>query len=83
MAKILVKLKVPTIETEYEVWLPKNRKINSTIKLLTKAVNELSGGLYTPKYSPILYDKETGKPYKMNEKIKDTNLKNGSIIVMI
>ena len=83
MAKILVKIRVPTIETEYEVWIPKNRKINSTIKLITKAINELSGGVYTPKYSPVFYSRDTGKPYNMNSKIKDTDIKNGSIIVMI
>lgn len=83
MAKILVKIEVPIIEKEYEVWLPKNRKVNSTIKLLTKAINELSGGIYNPKYSPIFYNKNNGKAYEMGVKIKDTDLKNGSIVIMV
>jgi hypothetical protein len=41
MNKVLIKLYVPMIEAQYDVWIPVNKKIYKVIRLLTKAVCEL------------------------------------------
>ena len=38
MNKILVKLYVPMIEEQYDVWIPLNKRIYNVINLLIKAV---------------------------------------------
>ena len=83
MDKILVKLYVPMIEEQYDILIPQNRRIHSIIKLLSKAVYELTDGYYNPNEMPTLYDKLSAKPYDYNLLIKDTNIRNGTEIVMI
>ena len=82
MNKVLVKLYVPMIEEQYDVWIPINKKTYKVMKLLIKAVNEFSDGYYNPQ-NPMLYDKLTGTLYDMNSIIKKNNIKNGSEIVLI
>ena len=83
MDKILIKLYVPIIEQQYEIWIPANKRIYNVINLLTKAVNELYGGYYKVAKMPGLYDKATGKPYDINFSIKETNIRNGTELVLI
>ena len=42
MNKIIIKLFVPKIDREYDVFIPTNKRISSVIALLVKAINELS-----------------------------------------
>lgn len=81
--KVLVKLYVPMLETQYDVWIPINKKIHKVISLLKKAVNEFYGGYYIPTNMPMLYDKITAKMYDLNLIVKDTNIRNGSEIVLL
>ena len=39
--KVLVKLYVPTLEEQYDIWIPINKKIYNVIELLTKTINEI------------------------------------------
>ena len=80
--KILIKLAVPEIEEEYDIYIPINKKIGNVIKLLNKAVFELSNGLYVGSTKNFLYDSETGTKYDLNAIIKDTNVRNGSRVVL-
>ena len=83
MNKILVKLYVPEIEEQYDVWIPLNRKIYSVIKLLIKSINEFTDGYYKPNKMPLLFDKITASEYDINLTIKESNIKNGSEIILI
>ena len=83
MNKVLVKLYVPKIEEQYDILVPLNRRIYNVIKLLNKAIYELSGGYYKPNEKHILYDKLTAKPYDLNASVKETNIRNGKEIVLI
>lgn len=83
MNKVLVKLYVPILELQFDVWLPISRNVSKVIILLVKAINEFSGGIYNPKTMPSLYDKTTAKAYNINSSVKDNNIKNGTEIVLI
>ena len=83
MNKVLIKLYVPIMEAEYDVWIPVNKKIYKVIQLLLKALNELSSGEYSPSKEPLLYDKATAKLYNINLTVKENNIKNGSEIILI
>lgn len=71
------------IEEQYDIWLPLNKKIYNVIILLVKAINEFSDGNYKPDKIPILYNRLTAIPYDVNAYIKDTNIRNGTEIVLI
>jgi len=83
MNKVLVKLYVPTIEKQYDIWLPINQKIHKITNMLIKSVNELCGGYYVPSKSTMLYDKNTAEPYDMGLNVKDNNIKNGTEMILI
>lgn len=81
--KILIVLEVPSIEKKYNVFLPINKKISSIISLLTKAISELTSGGYFIRGNECLYSKMDGKKYESNVYLKDSDLKNGSIVILI
>lgn len=83
MEKILVKIYVPMIEKIYDVWLPTGKKIYNVIYLLTKAINELNDGGYRPSKMPLLYDKLTAEKYNLNETVAETNIRNGTEIILL
>mgnify|MGYP003242588401 FL=1 len=80
MSRVLVKLYVPIIEEKYDIWLP---TIYNIIISLTKAVNELSMGYYTPIKSPMLYNKLSSTPYDVNITVKESDIRNGTELILI
>ncbi|MCI8641652.1 MAG: hypothetical protein HFJ59_07295 [Clostridia bacterium] len=83
MNEVLVKLYVPTIDQQYDIWLPINKKIDTIITLLVKAVNEFTKGYYTPSKMPYLYDKVTTNAFDINLRVIDTEIRNGTELIMI
>lgn len=83
MNKILVKVYVPVLEEKYDILIPVNRRIYNVVKLLTKAINELNSGYYTPFQTPKLYDKITAIAYDENLSIRETNIRNGTELVLL
>ncbi len=83
MNKVLVKLYVPMLEKQYDVWIPLNRKIYNVINLLMKALYEFSGGYYKTNKMPILYDKLTARAYDINLSVREANIRNGTEVILI
>ena len=81
--KILIKLYVPKLEEQYDIWIPINRRIYNIIDLLIKAVNELSSGYYKPSKMPLLYDKLSAKAYDINLTVLESTIRNGTELVLI
>lgn len=81
--KFLVKIYVPLIESSYEVWIPPNKQIRNVINLLVKSIYELSKENYNPDFLPSLYNKKTSEIYNLEEKIIDTNIRNGSELILL
>lgn len=83
MDKVLVKLYVPLLDEAYDIWLPLNKKIANVITLLVKALNEFSGGYYSPSKMPNLYNKVTGNVYNIEQSIKDSDIRNSTELILI
>ena len=83
MNKVLVKLYVPKLNEQYDIWLPINKQIFNVINLLVKSVSELSGRVFEPINMPILYDKFTAKEYDINMTVKEAGIRNGTEIILI
>lgn len=81
--KVLVKLFVPSIDEVYSVYIPINSRISNNILLLNKSVFELSNGEYVPLDSARLYDRDTGEMYSTNLLVRETNIRNGSGLVLL
>ena len=83
MNKAFIIVEVPLIEERYEVYIPIGKKIHKVSSILSKAVSELSGGHYPIKKDAMIYSKLTGKPYNINMTVKDSDIRNGSEIILI
>ena len=80
--KIFVEVSVPTMDTSYSVFIPVSKRVYDVIILLEKGINELTGGLYEPRKKTTLYD-SLGNQININSIIKETNIKNGSKLILI
>lgn len=81
--KVLVEIFVPSVEKVYSVWLPANKKIGNIIILLTKVICELNGSINVINNNCCMYNRINGKKYGPNETLRDTDIRNGTKLVII
>lgn len=81
--KILLEVFVPLIEEEYDVFVPVNKTMGTIKKIIEKGIIDLSDHGYIMKKDINLYSKETGDIYNVNLKLTETDLKNGSQVILI
>ncbi len=81
--KVLVKLEIPLFEKKYDVFIPINKKVGTIKRLIEEALVELTDNAYCPKDDSNFFSKDTGAMYDVNETVRDTDLKNGSQIILL
>ena len=81
--KILIELYIPLIERNYDLYIPINKKLGTIKKLIEQGLVELTDHAYKIKEDTNFYSKETGNIYDVNDTVRDTDLKNGSKIILI
>ena len=81
--KVLVSLNVPVLEQKYDIYVPVNRKVHNVIKMIKASLFDLSKGTFTIDTNCVLYNQETGIPYDMNMLVRDTDIRNGSKIILL
>ena len=80
--KILIELFIPEIEEQFEFYIPVNKHVEDVTKILNKAVNEISYGLYPVKDDVKLINRRTGEVYDKGFYIRNTTIKNGTQLVL-
>lgn len=80
--KVLVEVIIPSIEKSYNVYIPISRKIGNIIGLLNKAIFELTNGTYVGNEKTGLYSITTGNLYPINMLLKETDIRNGSQVIL-
>ena len=81
--KIIIELYIPLIEKNYDLYIPINKKIGTIKKLIEEGLIDLTDHDYIIKEESNFYSKETGEVYDVNKSVRETDLKNGSRIVLI
>ena len=81
--KILIELYIPLIEKNYDLYIPINKKIGTIKRLIEEGLIDLTDHDYIIKEESNFYSKETGEVYDVNKSVRETDLKNGSRIVLI
>ncbi len=81
--KILIEIEIPLIEKSYDLYIPINKKIGTVKRLIEEALVELTDNAYEIKKTTNFYSKETGQIYDVNKNVRETDLKNGSRIILI
>ena len=80
--RVLVRLFVPEIEDTYEIYIPINRTVGHIALLLNQLVNNLSG-VYPLGKNVLIYNRRTGMPYDRGLLVRDTDIRNGTELIMI
>lgn len=81
--KVLVKLIVPEIDKYFYIYLPINKKIGNIIFLLNQAISDLSEGELITSNSNKLYNVKTKECYTSDVLLVNTNIRNGTQLVLI
>lgn len=81
--KVLVEVIVPEIEEKYDIFLPVNKRIGNIIILLCRAINEFTNGTYLGDTTVSLYNNVTGDKYNIDDILRNTDIRNGSILVLM
>lgn len=83
MNRVLIRVYAPLLEKKYDVWVPINKSIYEVIINLVKGINSINKIECDMKEIPNLYDKESSEIYDINFKIIDTNIRNGSEVILL
>ena len=81
--KILIQLEIPLIEQKYDLFIPINKKVGTIKRLIEQALLELTDNAYVASEDTNLYSKENGTIYDVNKNVRDTDLKNGSRVILL
>ena len=81
--KILICLYIPLIEKSYDLFIPINKKIGTIKWLIKEGLLDITEPDYIISPDTNFYSKETGPVYAVNKTVKDTDLKNGSRIILV
>ena len=81
--KVLVTINVPSLEKSYDAYIPVNRKIYSVIEMLKTILYSLSQGSFEMKDDYLIYNAIDGMEYDPNVLVRDTNIRNGSTIILL
>lgn len=83
MDKILVNVYVPILGTSYDIFIPPVSKIYEVTVLISKAVSELSEGLFIPDAKTTLCIRETGNIINVNLSAYEAGFLNGTKLILI
>ena len=83
MNKVLIKVYVPYIDEEYDVFIPVNKKICTVKKYIINTIYELSNGNLKNKNEIKIYDKQTGEILNNNYYVKESNIRNGTKLILL
>lgn len=81
--KVLVSVNVPILEKKYDIYFPVNRKMCNVIGMIKSSLYDLSQGIFDVNADYVLYNKENGEAYDMNILVRDSNIRNGSQVILL
>ena len=82
--KFLVTVIVPEIEMEYDIYIPNNKKIGTIKTSILRSIAELSGGVYVRSIDAVrMFNRQTGIDYDNDILVKDSDIRNGSRIIIM
>lgn len=81
--KVLVKILVPEIDGDFDVYLPLNKQVGNVLELLNKVLVDMTDGVFVPNKERTLFNRETGGVYLLNTFLKDTDIRNATTLILI
>ncbi len=79
--KVLIKLYVPEIDEVYEMYIPINKTVGEISCSLTKLINNITK-VYPVRNNTRLLNRDTGQIYERDITIRESDIRNGSQLVI-
>lgn len=83
MNKILVKIKVPTLSQEYEMFIPINKQIGKIIALVQKAIIEKNIDIIPSRGNLVLIKSSTNEILDNNVYVHKSNIEQGDVLILL
>ena len=84
MNKYLITVIIPTAEMEFDIFIPNGKKVGAVKKFILEALKDLTDNVYSKAIDEVrMIDRKTSIEYDNNLYVKDTNIKNGTKLVVI
>lgn len=80
--KVLVKLIIPGFDDSYDVFIPVNEVVWKVKKMLLKSVQDL-GGITVDNTEYVMLNKSNSRVYNNNDIIVDTDIRNGTELILM
>ena len=81
--KVLISIEIPEISNSFDLFIPVNEQVWKISKLVSKAVSDMTGTILNTKDNYIFINKDNGKIYSQNEVIINTDIRNGSELILL
>ena len=81
--KINVDILVPTINENFNLFIPVNKTVGEIIKIINLSINEITKGEFPISNNLSLIDLNTGVIYDCNYSVKSNKILNGSKLILI
>lgn len=81
--KVLIRIIMPILDESFNCFIPVNEVIWKLKKLIIKSISDLSGLSLDMRADYVMINKDNGRIYKSNEIVINTDIRNGSELVMM
>ena len=81
--KVLIKLIVPELDNDYDIFIPVNEIVWKVKKLIVKSISDLSGIELDLRQEYTLLNKQNNRIYDNNEIVINTDIRNSTELLLI
>lgn len=83
MNKVLIKLYVPTLGENYDIYIPVNEMVWKVNRLIVKLISDMSNDNFSIDKDYALINIDTGMIYNNNDIIINTDIRNVSRLLLV
>ena len=83
MNKVLIKLYVPTLGENYDIYIPDNDRVWKVNRLIVKLISDMSNDNFSIDKDYALINIDTGMIYNNNDIIINTDIRNASRLLLV
>lgn len=81
--KLLITIEVPLLNESFDIFIPINKKIGTIKNYCLEVIQNITNNSITNPDTLRLYDKENSSIYDLNIYVKNSDIKNGTTLLLI
>lgn len=80
--KVLIKLYIPEVERDFELYIPINKTVYQVLELIMQVIEDLVPGVNLKDKNLNLCNRRSNNLYKKDLVIRNTDIRNGTELVL-